>query len=237
MAKVDVRDIGRHLASLAWVALRSFVGTMLVLTLAGFVLAGLSYYFVSENDWAYRVVAVALALIESVTVGFVLGAKRATVLTLAHGLGSLRLGRSLVHVVFERMLGVVAEDEPGQHGGQIARGLERLPLAQADELLSGAVRRATGDAAQGGWLRRRIQGWLLEAVRTYTLARFREEGAKHGGVDLLKVKQELEETVDDTLVQKMRHGLWFWTALVSIGLPLVVAVQTWVIVLVLRAKG
>ena len=170
MVKVDVRDIGRHLASLAWVALRSFVGTMLVLTLAGFILAGLSYYFVCEDDWLYRVVAVALALIESVTIGFVLGAKRAVVLTLAHGLGSFRLGRSLVRLVFERMLGVAAEgDEVGQHAGQIARGLERLPLAQANDLLSGAVRGVTGDAAQGGWLRRKIQGWLLEAVRKYTL--------------------------------------------------------------------
>jgi hypothetical protein len=210
---------------------------MLVLTLAGFILAGLSYYFVCEDDWLYRVVAVALALIESVTIGFVLGAKRAVVLTLAHGLGSFRLGRSLVRLVFERMLGVAAEgDEVGQHAGQIARGLERLPLAQANDLLSGAVRGVTGDAAQGGWLRRKIQGWLLEAVRKYTLARFREEGAKHGGVDLRKVREELEETVDDAIVEKMRSGLRLWTALVSIGLPLLVAVQTWVIVLLLRAK-
>ena len=29
----------------------------------------------------------------------------------------------------------------------------------------------------------------------------------HGGVNLLKVKEELEETVDDILVQKLRGGL------------------------------
>ena len=51
-AKVDVRDMGIHLAGLVWMALRSFVGTMLVLTLAGSILAGLSYYIVSEENWA-----------------------------------------------------------------------------------------------------------------------------------------------------------------------------------------
>jgi hypothetical protein len=61
-------------------------------------------------------------------------------------------------------------------------------LAQADELLSGAVRDVMGDAAQAGWLRRRIQGRLLEVVREYTLARFREEGVKHGGINLLGLR-------------------------------------------------
>src|SRR5262245_41015553 len=90
--KVDVGSIGRHLASLAWVALRSFVGTVLVFTLVGVVLAGLSYYVLREHHWIYGVTAVALALLEAVTAGVVLGAKRAVVLAVAHGLGSLRLG-------------------------------------------------------------------------------------------------------------------------------------------------
>jgi len=33
----------------------------------------------------------------------------------------------------------------------------------------------------------------LEAVRRYTLAKFREEGANHGGIDLRKLKEELKE--------------------------------------------
>jgi len=235
--KVDVRSVGSQLASLAWVALRSFVGTIFVLTLAGVVLAGLSYYFLRDYHWLYGVVAFALALIESVTTGFVLGAKRAVVMAVAHGLGTLRLGRSVVRVVFERMLGVAGGGEMGERGGRITRGLERLPLAQADELLSGAVRHVMSDAAQGGWLRRTIQGRLLEAIRKYTLARFREEEAKHGGIDLLKVKEELEQTVDGALVHKVRGGLRLWTALVIIGLPFAVAVQTWVIILLLHSKG
>lgn len=234
--KIDVRSIGTHLASLAWVALRFYVGTIFVLTLEGVVLASLSYYFLREYHWFYGVMAAAIALLESVIIGFVLGAKRAVAMALAHGLGSLRLGGSLVRLVFERMLGVTEGEQFGERGEQITRRLERLPLARVDELLSDAVRNVTGDVEQGGWLRRKIQALLLEAVRKYTLERFREEGDKHGGIDLLKVK-ELEQTVDDALVRKMRGKLRLWTALVIIGMPFVVAVQTWIIILLLRSNA
>lgn len=234
---VDVRSIGSQLASLAWVALRTFLSTLLVLTLTGVVLAALSYYFLRDQHWIYGAIAVVVALIESVATGVVLGFKRAVALAVAHGLGSLRLGRSLVRLVFERMLGVAGEKEIGERGGRIVQGLERIPLAQAEQLLTSAVRNVTGDATTGGWLRRKIQGRLLEMVRKYTLARFREEGARHGGIDLLTLKVELEQTVDDRLVQKVRGGLRLWTALVVLGLPLVVAVQTWIIILLLHSKG
>jgi len=42
--------------------------------------------------------------------------------------------------------------------------------------------------------------------------------------------------VDDALVRKVRRGLWLWTVLVILGLPLVVAVQTW-LMLALVARG
>jgi hypothetical protein len=37
------------------------------------------------------------------------------------------------------MLGIAGGEEFGERGGRIVRGLERLPLAQAEALLSGAV--------------------------------------------------------------------------------------------------
>ncbi|MHB1034771.1 MAG: hypothetical protein ACYC35_09460 [Pirellulales bacterium] len=235
--KALARSAGGRLASLAWVALRSFAGTLCVVTLAGIVLAGLSYYFLREYHWMYGLLAVALALVEAVTLGVFLGAKRAVVLAVAHGLGAMRLGRASVRLVFERMPGLAGADAPGQDGGRIARGLQRLPLAQAEELLTGAVRGVTGDATQGGWLRRKIHARLLETVRKYTLARFREEGVKQGGIDLPKVQEELEDTVDDVLVRKIRGGLRLWTVLVMLGLPVVVALQTWLIVLLARSRG
>lgn len=234
--EVDLRTIAGHVARLTWVALRSFLGTLLVLSLIGAVLAGLSAYFLRNDEWYYATVAAVLALVEAVGLGFVFGTKRAMAMAMAHGLGVLRLGRSLVRLVFERMLKIDEGAESGERGSRIVQSVERLPLGKADELLSRAVRGLTGDIERSRWFRRTIHAMLLELVRKYTLARFREEGAKHGGVDLLKVKDELEETIDEMLVQKIRSGLRLWNALAIIGLPLLVALQTYVLVWWLHSR-
>ncbi len=234
--RIDVRSIGGHVATLVWMALRSFAATVLVLTLSGVALASLSYYFLREHSWWYGALAVALAIVESVTVGVILGVKRAGLLAVAHGLGSLRLGASLVRLVFERILGVAEEGELGERGGHIARVAERLPLAQAEQRLAGAFQTVMGDTDQGSWLGRKVQGRLLQAVKKCTLARFREEDARHGGVDILKVKDELERSVDDALARKVRGGLRLATVLVIICLPLLVAVQTWIMTLLIQSK-
>lgn len=233
--KVDFHSAGRHAASLAWVAVRSFLGTVAVFTLAGCVLAAVSYYFLRERP-VYAGIAAAVAIIEGIVTGVVLGMKRGAVLSLAHGLGRLRLGRSLIRLVFDRILKVTADEAMGERGVPVTRKIERLPLAQADELLTKAVHGVTGEAERGGWLRRKIQSRLLDMVRKYTLARFREEGAAHGGVDLQKVRGELEETVDDKLVDKVRGGLKLWTILTIIGLPFIVAIQTYIAIHFLHAK-
>ncbi len=229
-----LRSLAGHLASLAWVAVRTFLTTLFLLSLAGIVLAGLSYYFLRNEHWLWGVGWVALALVEAVAAGVVLGAKRAVVMALAHGLRSLRLGAALVRLVFERMLGVVEGEEVGERGGRIAQGLERLPLAQADRLLGGAIRDVTGEVGEGGWLRRKIQARLLDLVGKYTLARFREEGARHGGIDLVAVRAELEGTVDEMVVRKVLSGLRVWTWSVVVGLPVLVALQTLLLILALH---
>ncbi|VTT97465.1 Uncharacterized protein OS=Sorangium cellulosum (strain So ce56) GN=sce2879 PE=4 SV=1 [Gemmataceae bacterium] len=235
--KIDVRSLSTHLAGLAWVAVRSFVATVIGFTLAGVVLAGVSHHFLSDHHWVYGAIAVTAALAESVAAGVVLGAKRAVVTALAHGLGTLRLGRALTHLVFERMLGLAAGAESGQRSGIVARQLERVPLANAEELLTRAVVAMTGDVGQHGWFQRKVQTQLLAAVRKFTLARFRVEGAERGGIDLLRMKEELERTADEALVQKIPGGLRLWTALALVALPAVVAVQTWVLILLIHAKG
>lgn len=236
--KVDLRAVGRHIAGMAWVAAKSFAGTLALLTLAGCVLAGVSYFFL-RNERVFAIVGAIVAVVEGIVTGVVFGGKRGMVMGLAHGLGQLRLGKSLIQLVFDRILKVgesEAQGGIGERGGRIARTAERVPLAQADEMLRTAVHGVTGETGQGGWLRRKIQGKLLGLVQKYTLARFREEGAAHGGVDLLKVRTELEDTIDDKVVEKVRGGLKVWTILVIVGLPLVVAVQTYIIVMLLHVK-
>lgn len=222
----SLRTIGGHIAGLAWVAVKSFVGTLLVLTFAGFILAAIAYYFLADSFWWGIVVAV-IAVCEGIATGIFFGSKRAIIMTLAHGLAKLRLGRSAVQLVFNRLLNVAEEEAVGARGGQLAQIVERLPLAQAEKKLTDAVQAVVNAPPDGsGWFRRKVQGMLLNRVHKFTLARFREEGAAHGGVDVLKVRTELEDRVDDILVHKLRSGLNLWTIGIIIGLPLVVAVET-----------
>src|SRR5690242_16944466 len=97
---VDVRSLGGHLARLAWVAVRSFVGTLAVLTAAGVALAAVSVYFLRDHT-GYATIAALVAVAEGVATGVVLGAKRAIVMAVAHALGALRLGRALVRLIFD----------------------------------------------------------------------------------------------------------------------------------------
>lgn len=225
---------GSQAARLTWVALRSWIATVLAWTLFGGNLAGLSYYVLREEHWMYSGAAAAAALLEGVTVGLVLGVKRSVLTAAEEGLDRWRLGREVVQWIFEQMLGVRREAEFGERGGRAARTLERLPLAQADELLNGTIRRLSGDAEQGGWLRRKVRARLLAAVHQCTLARFRAEGAAHGGVDLLKVQADLAQSVDETLLRAIRGERRRWTTLALIGLPCVAAAQTWLLLLLLR---
>ena len=231
----DIRSIVSQLAGLTWIGLRSFLVTLFLLTLAGIVLAGVSFFFLNHYHWYYGLIGASIALTEAVTTGFFLGIKRAIALTLAHALGALHLGRSLVRLIFERMLGVADGQQFGERGGSIAQGIERLPLAQAEAELSAAIRQITGDAEQSGWLARKVQTRLLDAVRKYTLARFRAQDAKHGGIDLLQMKEQLEQSIDVTLVDKIRGGLRSWMIGVILGLPLLVAAQTGFTMLLLHA--
>jgi hypothetical protein len=229
----DLLAFGNGLARTALVAVRSFVGTLAVLTAAGVALAAVSYYFLRDHP-VYALLAAALAVVEGVATGVVLGAKRALVMALAHALGALRLGRALVRLVFDRLLGVAEGRAPGERGRRVARGIERLPLAQAEQLLARAVRLTAGEADAAGWWRRAIGARLLSLVQKYTLARFREEGARHGGVDLFKVREELEQQIDESLVEKVRGGLRLWTVLAIVGLPGAVAVQTYLALALLK---
>jgi hypothetical protein len=234
---IDVGSIWRGVTGLALVALRSFLGTFLIVSVAGAFLAAISAYFLRHHP-LYASIAAAVAVAESVTSGILLGSKRAIVMTLVHSILSLQLGRAIVRLVFER-LGVNAGQEFGNRGGAIAQVAERLPLAQAESRLTAVANHLlVGRASEGGsgWLSRRVQARLLWMVQRYTLARFREERTRYGGVDLVKVRDELEVTIDNRLISKLRVGLNLWTALVILGLPAAVFAQTYLLIALLNAK-
>jgi hypothetical protein len=74
----------------------------------------------------------------------------------------------------------------------------------------------------------------VAAVGKYTLARFREEGAKEGGVDLVKVQAGLATRVDDGLADKLARGVNLWAALALLALPAQVLAGVWVVLALLK---
>jgi hypothetical protein len=167
----------------------------------------------------------------------VLGLKRAYILAAAHGVQSSQLGRKLVGIVFDRILLVSADGAHGDRGGQLARGAETLPLKQAEQRLTAAIDGLANPEGKPGGLRARLQRFLLNRVKAATLSRFRDADAEKGGVDLLKVRAELEDSVDAKLVERLKSGLNLWTIIVIVGLPAAIAVQTWIaIALLTRGK-
>jgi hypothetical protein len=233
---VDLASLWRGAAGLTVVALRSFLGTFLVVSVAGAFLAAASAYLLRQHP-LYASIAAVLAVAEAVIAGILLGGKRAMVMALVHGLRSLQLGQTAVRLVFTRLLGVAESQESGSRNGALVLAAERLPLAQAESRLTAAVNHLlAAPAGEGGWFRRRVRGLLLKTVKRFTLARFREEGDRFGGVDLGKVQADLETRADGMLLRGVRGGLKLWTVLVVIGLPAVVFAQTYLLLVLLKTK-
>lgn len=216
-----------QITALIRISIRTFVGTMGWWTLAGIVLAAATYAMLGDAPGFYRAIGFSAALLEAIALGFFVATKRTIAMTAMYSLGTLQLGRLATRTVFQRVLGIVQGGEFGQRGGRIAQGLERIPLAEADALLDHAVRGMIGQANQGGRFRRKLNFQLVEMIRRYTLARFRDDDAKFGGVNLATVEAELEPVIDAWLIGKICRGLRWATWLSAIGLLLVAALQTW----------
>jgi hypothetical protein len=234
---VDVSLQERRLVGVFGAALRSFVGTLLVMGLLGLVLAAGSYGLLARAHHAYGLLAAAVALVECAAVGTILAGKRALVMALIHALRTQRPGASLVRLVLGRLLGPSPGQPAGERGAVMIRTLERLPLAEAERRLNQVVTDLLNVPPEGGLmglLRRRVQVRLLGSVHTYTLGRFREEGVRHGGVDLLKVQAELGGRIDGLLTAKLQRTMNCWTVLVLLGLPAQVLGLAWVVLGLLK---
>ncbi len=234
--QVDFRAVGGHFANLSWVAIRSFCGVLIGFVLAGLIFAGGSYFCLRTFYWPYPVGAALIALAEAIVAGVYLGGKHAMAAAMAQGLRKLRLGGSLVRATFDRM-SIAATNAPDVSLGTIERGMARVPLGQAEAMLTSAVHSLIGDCADAGWLRRKLQTRMLEAVRKYTLAQFRHEGARQGGIDLTKVRDELEQSVDHVIAERLIHGTTVALWLAALILPALVALQTLLVYLWLQYQG
>src|SRR5262245_26548373 len=184
----ESQRLWKAFAGLVGAAVRSFVGTVLVVMLAGVALASLSFLTLADDSAAYGLLAAALAILEAGIAAFFLATKRSLFKALARGVRTFGLGRHAVRLVFSRMLGVASHERVGERGVIVAQVLEQLPLAQAEQRLDQVVGELGSEAAGHGLraaLRRRLQRELVKWVRTLTLARFRDANLNQGRVDPL----------------------------------------------------
>jgi hypothetical protein len=220
---VSFSSIWLNAAGMGKAGLRSFLRTMVLLSCAGVILGIVTYYwlmggapFAANQRAVVAAVLAVLVLGDCILAGIALAAKRAVAMALVHLLRSQRPGQAMASLLFQRLLGVTGGQPLGQRGGMVAQAVERVPLAQLEKRMSEAIGDLLGGEAAGGgikgWMRRRLERRLLGMVQKYTLARFREADAQYGSVDLAAVQIEVESSIDDRLVRKLRRGIDLWTA-------------------------
>lgn len=77
----------------------------------------------------YACIAVAVVVVEGIAIGVIFDGYRGMVMGVAHGLSRLRLGWSLVQLVFDRIVKITDAEKMGERGGRLVRTAERMPLA------------------------------------------------------------------------------------------------------------
>jgi hypothetical protein len=158
-----------------------------------------------------------------------LAVKNAVLRGVLAAVAQLGLGKRAVLLVFSR-LGV---DDAGAHGeraGTLGRAAERVPLREAEQQLTQVVlsllAERSGKSGVRAWVARGLLATVLARVQAFTLARFREDGAQHGGVDLVKVRDELGGSVDGLIATQVLAQLNRLNVVVVAGYAAFVALLT-----------
>lgn len=190
--------------------LKSFAKTTLALAALTVVLLGASLGIArAAGGWA-MLAAAALALVGGGVVWWIVASKRAVVAALGAGVQQSELGRHSMELIFDRLLQVDAAEEVGERGRRPAEVAERLPLRQAEERLTAVVDRVLAEpSAQTGlraWLARKIRVASLRQVQRVTLEELRDEDTRHGGVDLVQVRDKLAGKIDKKLLKILRKA-------------------------------
>ncbi|WP_437614905.1 hypothetical protein WMF20_16855 [Sorangium sp. So ce834] len=217
---MDLRPFMQGVAAALGPAIRAFFLTAATMSLLAVVLAGSSYAIAADGSGPRGALAAIVALALSAVIGFTLSWKRALAAGILQVVRSKRLGGMLVTAVFERLLGVSDQAEVGARGGRVAQAVEGVPINEAVKRLRLAVIHRVQAAPQGGGLRgllrRKIEAQLLKIIEALTLARFRNEAHQKGGVDLVKVRDELAQGVDDLVTGEI-EGTLLVTTLLLVG--------------------
>jgi hypothetical protein len=150
-----------------------------------------------------------------VPVTLLLAVKNAVLRGLLAGVEKTQLGAKAVGLVFGQ-LGV--RDEAT---GAVAQLAQRVPLREAEAKLTGVVEGVLkARAEQRGlraWVARGVLSAVVVRVQALTLARFRSEDLAHGGIDLLRVRDELVLAADALIVTQVNQQALRLTGLVAFG--------------------
>jgi hypothetical protein len=221
----DPGPILRGIAEALTPALASLFKTAALMLLLAVLLAVGAYLIASDGSILRGLLAVLIAFAACAAFGIPLSWKRAIFAGVLATARRQRVGSYLVTSVFDRLLGVSSEGEAGARGGRVVQSIERVPLNQAASKLRMAVIHQVRAAPQGGglsgFLKRKIEAVLLSYIETFTLARFRDDAAAHGGIDLIKVRDELATTADNLIAERIEEAMLKLTILLMAGAALV----------------
>src|SRR5688572_23538040 len=206
-AMPDVRSLAEGLGATLSPALKSFFKTVAGMALLGLLLVLPCYFLGARVSSLGGVLGALLGLVVSIGLGVPLAGKRAALVGLMAALKGRRLGGVAVEQAFARLLGVTEDEAMGARGGEAARAIERLPLAELEARLRREISGLIGAPEEGGGLRsaikRRAQQALLTRVEEITLAELRERGADAGGVDLIKVRDLVAQKADAMIEEQL----------------------------------
>lgn len=200
-------------------AVRAFVVTVVGMLLLGTTLAVACGVIVADDGIAFIVAAALVCVVDFALLGAMLGMKRAVGSSLAAAFSNLQLGSRIARVVFARVLEVEAVDPHGDRGVAVARTAERVPLAAAEQRLRAAIDTVlrVREGTPVGFFRRRLQKAAVDKVEQYTLAQFREQQAVAGGIDLIKVRDDVATRIDGAVSDALEGALKKTTALFVVG--------------------
>lgn len=217
----DPRQILSAAADIAGPALGSFFKTALLMSALAVVLSIAGYFVAADGSALRGLLAVLAAVIACAVIGFTASWKQALAGGALAALRKYKLAAALLSVVFDRMLGVAEGSEAGARGGRIVQTIERIPLNDAVTKLRMAIIHRVKAAPMGGglsgMLRRKVESILLGYIEKIALTRFRDEANREGGVDLIKVRNELAITIDELIIDRIGGAMLKTTLLLAAG--------------------
>ena len=205
-----VAPLIKLLAPLFGELLMAFLRTTVGMICLGGGLAVVAFAMAARVSPLHGLLAACIAVAACTVIGVILATKRAVGASLMLAVGELRLGKTTTQWLFAQMLGVDDGAAIGARGVVVATTLERLPLAQLEQRLAEVVDRAVApDRAATGvraWLQRKLVARLLGAIAQVTVSRFRSAAADAGGIDLIRVRDELAERMDGLVRDRIAGG-------------------------------